>query len=83
MNDKYDLTNSGAQVQEAINAALQQFPNQISSLENNKVDKVSGKGLSTNDYTNTDANKVARLITNGDGSMFLANDGKMLLVSLF
>lgn len=75
MNDKYDLTNSGAQVQEAINAALQQFPNQISSLENNKVDKVSGKGLSTNDYTNTDANKVARLITNGDGSMFLANDG--------
>ena len=72
MNDKYNLTNSGAQVQEAINAALQQFPNQINSLENNKVAKVSGKGLSTNDYTNTDANKVARLITNGDGSMFLA-----------
>ena len=31
----------------------------IQNLNNNKVDKVSGKGLSTNDYDNTEKAKVA------------------------
>ena len=75
MNDKYDLTNTGAQVQEAITSSLEVFPTQISSLEANKVAKVSGKGLSTNDYSNDDKNKVAKLVINGTGSLFLANDG--------
>ena len=75
MNDKYDLNNTGAQVQDAITASLELFPNQINSLENNKVTKISGKGLSTNDYTTPEKDKVARMIINGDGSLFLSNDG--------
>ncbi|MBR4544995.1 MAG: hypothetical protein IKO14_03340, partial [Oscillibacter sp.] len=35
----------------------------ISDLESGKVDKVSGKGLSTNDYTDTDKAKVAAALT--------------------
>lgn len=31
----------------------------ISTLDNSKVDKVDGKGLSTNDYTTTEKNKLA------------------------
>jgi hypothetical protein len=34
---------------------------QIKSLNNNKVDKVTGKGLSTNDYTNTDKAEVDKI----------------------
>lgn len=40
-----------------------------------KVDIVSGKGLSTNDYTTTEKEKVATLVTSGDGSQYLADDG--------
>lgn len=75
MNDKYDLNNTGAQVQEAITASLSTFPNQINALEINKVTKVSGKGLSENDYTNADKTKVSKMIISGDGSLFLSNDG--------
>ena len=42
---------------------------------NNKVDKVNNKGLSTNDYTSLDKDKVNMISTDGDGSKFLANDG--------
>lgn len=34
---------------------------EIRTLINNKVDKVSGKGLSTNDYTTTEKNKLAAI----------------------
>ena len=34
---------------------------ELSSLDNKKVDKVAGKGLSTNDYTTEDKNKLAGL----------------------
>ena len=36
----------------------------VLSLLSNKVDKVNGKGLSTNDYTNTDKNIVDNITTN-------------------
>ena len=75
MNDRYDLVNTGAQVQTAVTEALSVFPNQINSLENTKVTKVSGKGLSSEDYTTQDKNKVARINITGDGLTFLANDG--------
>lgn len=75
MNDRYDLNNTGAQVQDAITASLNTFPNQINALENNKVTKVSGKGLSENDYTTADKTKVSKIIISGDGTLFLANDG--------
>ncbi len=47
----------------------------IKQLVSGKVDKETGKGLSTNDYTNTDKTKVDKLITNGDGEKYLADDG--------
>lgn len=40
-----------------------------------KVDKVAGKGLSTNDFTNAYKNKVDILTDTGNGSTFLSDDG--------
>ena len=40
-----------------------------------KVDKVEGKGLTTNDFTNEYKEKVELIETNGDGNSYLANDG--------
>lgn len=40
---------------------LQQTSNAIQSLNENKVDKVSGKGLSTNDFTNEEKQKLSEL----------------------
>lgn len=34
---------------------------ELNQIYNNKVDKVSGKGLSTNDYTDADKNKLSKL----------------------
>lgn len=36
---------------------------EVNTLKSSKVDKVSGKGLSTNDYTNADKNKVSSTAT--------------------
>ena len=46
--------------------------------DENKVSKVSGKGLSTNDYTTTDKNKVANMANDLvviDSKLYLAKDG--------
>lgn len=40
-------------------AVAQSIANAIKSLANGKVDKASGKGLSTNDYTTAEKNKLA------------------------
>ena len=47
----------------------------IADLQSNKVDKVDGKGLSTNDYTAEEKTKVGKIVTNGNGTTFLSNDG--------
>ena len=47
-----------------------------------KVDKVDGKGLSTNDYDNTSKNKVDKIVLNGNGNSFLANDGTYKSIDL-
>lgn len=41
----------------------------------NKVDKVTGKSLSTNDFTDGHKNKVDKIVTTGDGSKFLNDKG--------
>ena len=38
----------------------------IYNLTNNKVDKISGKGLSTNDYTTTEKNKLASIASGAE-----------------
>lgn len=45
----------------AMNSAIRQNASDISDLEDTKVDKVSGKGLSTNDYTTAEKTKLAGL----------------------
>lgn len=40
-----------------------------------KVDKETGKGLSSNDFTDKEKETLSHLYTEGNGSLFLANDG--------
>lgn len=47
----------------------------ILSKFNNYVLKEAGKGLSSNDYTPTDKNKVGLITITGTGNSFLADDG--------
>ena len=50
-------------------------------VDENKVSKVVGKGLSTNDYTNAERNKVASIpndLVVLDGKLYLAQDGAVL-----
>ena len=42
-------------------SAISTAQGDISSLQSDKVDKVAGKGLSTNDYTDTEKNKLATI----------------------
>ena len=61
---KEDATNSEPITptdKEQIEQAIQNNINSINELENTKVDKVEGKDLSTNDYTNEEKTKLASL----------------------
>ena len=87
-----DSTNS--QQNEAIkelSTALQAIQATVSTLQRDKVDKVSGKALSTNDYTTDEKNKLAgiaaqanktnivnNLTTSAAGSALDAQQGKVL-----
>lgn len=59
--------------------ALKQVTTSIKTwVDENKVAKVSGKGLSTNDYTTADKNKVSSMANDLvviDGKLYLAQDG--------
>ena len=65
--------------------ALRQVTSSIKSwTDENKVQKVNGKGLSTNDYTNLDRQKVEGMpndLVILDGKLFLAQDGAPLTES--
>lgn len=87
-----DSTNS--QQNEAIkelSTALHAIQATVSTLQRDKVDKVSGKTLSTNDYTTDEKNKLAgiaaqanktnivnNLTTSAAGSALDAQQGKVL-----
>ena len=47
----------------------------VNTSLSNKVDKVDGKGLSTNDYTADEKTKVGKIKTDGNGKELLANNG--------
>lgn len=51
---------------ELTNDSDYQTGTQVSSALANKVDKVSGKGLSTNDYTTTEKNKLAGIASGAE-----------------
>ena len=50
----------------AMNSSIQTNKSNIESLESNKVDKVTGKGLSTNDYTDADKAKLDTAYQNAE-----------------
>ena len=64
-----------------IGGVIQENEQNINKLYNYKVDKVEGKGLSSNDYTTEEKTKVGKIVTNGNGTTFLANDGTYKKVS--
>ena len=51
------------QVWGKIKTKVSSIENTISDIDKTKVDKVSGKGLSTNDYTTNEKNKLAGIAT--------------------
>ena len=52
--------------------------NDIKELLNQKVDKEEGKGLSSNDYSDSDKSKVDKIITSGEGDKYLSDNGEYL-----
>lgn len=54
--------------------------NDIKELLNQKVDKEEGKGLSSNDYSDSDKSKVDKIITSGEGDKYLSDNGEYLEV---
>nr|DAX07677.1 MAG TPA: hypothetical protein [Caudoviricetes sp.] len=93
---KWEIVNDSTnnQQNEAIkelSTALQAIQATVSTLQRDKVDKVSGKTLSTNDYTTDEKNKLAgiaaqanktnivnNLTTSAAGSALDAQQGKVL-----
>lgn len=76
-----ELVDSAPETLDSLNklsVALNNDPNfatTIFSKIDERVGKVTGKDLSTNDYTNEDKAKVDTVITDGDGLKYLASDG--------
>ena len=61
----YRLTQTGEQVQEALNQVPTNTEN-IGSLESGKVDKEAGKGLSQENFTSQEKSKLGALPNNAD-----------------
>ena len=59
----------------AMNSNIQTNKSNIESLESNKVDKVTGKGLSTNDYTDADKSKLNGIAANANNYSHPTSDG--------
>lgn len=94
--NKWKILNDSANSQQneaikELSTALQAIQATVSTLQRDKVDKVSGKTLSTNDYTTDEKNKLAgiaaqanktnivnNLTTSASGSALDAQQGKVL-----
>ncbi len=56
-------------------AGLQYLYGKLLARLNNKVDKVTGKGLSTNDYTTTEKNKLAGIASGANNYQHPTSSG--------
>ena len=75
------MDNKKLNVIEALQKTAEQIRDWSVDKFSGKVDKVSGKGLSTNDYTMADKNKVTNMpndLVILDGKLYLAQDGTPL-----
>lgn len=79
--ENLDSILSGKASQEGVNNALTAVSESLQTLEENKVDKVEGKQLSSEDYTTEEKTKLAGLtniqLTSDDGSIQIleSNEG--------
>jgi hypothetical protein len=79
-NFRKEVLRMGKQISimEALKNVTESISEWANEKLNNKVDKVSNKGLSTNDYTTADKNKVANMANDLvviDSKLYLAQDG--------
>ena len=68
-------------IMSAFRTSIEQIANWSNNKLSSKVDKVDGKALSTNDYTQTDKEKVNNMATSlsiSDGNLFLSNDSGII-----
>ena len=56
--------------------------NKLNNLDNIYIQKDDNKTLSSNDYTNTDKNKVNNIITDGEGNRFLSDSGNYIEIDI-
>lgn len=66
---KYFNGNTWVLVNNKATEDISQIKQQIADLEQNKEDKVEGKGLSTEDYTTQEKNKLASLQNYNDSEV--------------
>ena len=71
VNSYYKLETNLKEVDDKVNT----LDNRVTSDIETKVTKIEGKGLSSNDFTDSDKLNLNRIETSGDGKSFLANDG--------
>lgn len=60
-NNKFDIDKALNQNWDKVDEYVEKVNTEITNLQNNKVDKEEGKGLSTNDFTNEEKEKLAGL----------------------
>ena len=77
----YDSDNNGkVDDSDKLGGQLPSYYAKSTDLDN-KVDKITGKGLSTNDYSNSDKTKVDLISTSGNGSKVLCDNGLYKTIS--
>ena len=64
-----------------IKGNISELNSSVSNLSSSKVDKITGKGLSTNDYTTQEKNKLANLENYDDTEIKASINGKVDKVS--
>ena len=57
-NNKFDIDKALNQNWDKVDEYVEKVNTEITNLQNNKVDKEEGKGLSTNDFTNDDKKSI-------------------------
>lgn len=78
IESKYNELNTGKADKTQTEASINTINGNITTINTNmdtKVDKVEGKGLSTNDFTNADKAKTDLVKTDLASDVFLAGDG--------
>ena len=82
-NNKFDIDKALNQNWDKVDEYVEKVNTEITNLQNNKVDKEEGKGLSTNDFTNEEKEKLAGLNNYNDTEIIdllpkVSNEGESI-----